>query len=374
MNNAKTKLGFEILEQWSNSADGGVLLVVDATGRIYFASDGAFPWVTGGEENLLSSVAEADLEEFSNWLKMTSSSRPLGSTKVHLTDLSQRGRVFSFMGLRCNHDSQHDRILLIGCENGAFSQKEATETFQDSAAAIAELKANLVGNLSHELRTPLNGILGAAQVLSTSSMTPDQTDMLRCIADSAAKLQKTISNLATYEAVSNGFWEFSERSFNLEKLVVAVKSEFSDAAKVKGIELITTIEPAIPNWLHGDDKNLLQIVRNLVTNAVKFTDQGVVAIQIHCIDVGKTSASVVVEVYDIGIGIEESALSWICDPFRQSQTEESHEHPGLGLGLAVCQLIAIRMGSRLSCESCVGKGSRFWLPFRFGIGSSENEP
>ncbi len=356
-------------QAWDETTGGDPLLVVDRTGNILFRSTGPFPWNETGSDNILANVLPAEQKPCSKWLFTIAENEPNGRTQVSTIDADHSVRVYTFTALRCTVGTQSDCILLIGnektAENGSrFSPSNPT---QQTAETVAELKANLVGNIGHELRTPLNGILGAVGVLSDSSTGREQSDMLRCINDAAKSLEKTVSELTAYESVAHGFWEFTEQTFDLIPLLDSIRSEYAPEAEAKGLQFTTAIEPLVPPRLYGDVKNLRQIIRILVGNAIKFTECGVVSVQVLNRGVDPTAAAVVIEVFDTGIGIDQDALAWICDPFRQSDSSCSRNHAGLGLGLALCQLLAIRMGTRLNFESSTGEGSRFWVPFRFGI-------
>ena len=370
----RVTLDLSAIRDWGGLDSAGPVLLVGREGDIRFASSGFHPWclASGLAEMgvfLMDHVVESDRSRFVLWLTGIVEEVPLSAIDLPFAEGDGVIRRYEFIGTRCVESTGEIVVLLLGKEKLSSGEARLSpmNSPREKVAIINALKNNLIGNISHELRTPLNGILGAVNVLSGTELTQSQEEMLRCIDDSVVRLQGTVSELTDYAAITSGFWDFSEHEFPIQRVVEALESEFRSAAEEKHVSFRIRCDAGVPSRLRGDEKNLTYIIRLLLGNAIKFTEKGAVSVHIHNRGVDETSAAILVEILDTGVGIDDASMGWVCDPFRQVDSTCSREYSGLGLGLAIAQILAFRLGTRLCFESCLGEGSRFWIPFRLGV-------
>lgn len=357
------------LTKAANETSIDPLIIVDVKGDIRFATPGFHPWNRADLNCLFESVIEFEKRAFQAWLESIVRHIPVCHGEFQFIASDNVVRTYELFGIRYSRNTNDSEVLLLGHEKPIGTNPRLCPSYvpKETAAAIGALKSNLIGIISHELRTPLNGIIGATDVLFDSGLNSTQHEMMSCVREAAEALLGTVLELADYTSITSGIWPFCEQPFSLDDLITSIDSEFQEQAKSKNLFLQINRDRELPNNLFGDGENLSQIIQILLSNAIKFTKRGKVALHFHNRGVDESSAAILVEVLDTGVGIEESALAWVCDPFRQVDSSCSREFSGLGLGLAICQILAFRLGTRVNFESSVGEGSRFWVPFRLAV-------
>lgn len=322
------------------------------------------PWKTGAR--LRDYVASDQKHEFTKWFEsIRRRERESPSISVHLKPSSGIAQKYE-LAATIPQSSEHEHILVVGWVNTSMPQEHRVLTqAKEAAESINALKANLFGNISHDLRTPLNGILLGIEALLDSPLSSEQKEMLAAIQSSGHELLKTLARISDYSAIMSGFWHFKSEEFRLTQSLTEIEADFARQASEKALQLKFTVDTGIPNRMQGDIENLSHIIRILTENAIKFTQQGFVSIHVHKRAIDNDLITLVLEVLDSGIGIEERSLEWISEPFRKVDATDSDLFHSMGLGLAICQILAIRLESRLNIESAVGEGSRFWLKVNF---------
>ncbi|MEM9705154.1 MAG: ATP-binding protein [Pseudomonadota bacterium] len=251
---------------------------------------------------------------------------------------------------------------VMGCAFGAsiFHAFEKLERTAQRARKAEAAKARFLANMSHELRTPLNGVLGLTQSLRTSTLNSDQLHLVQTIEKSGDALLTILNDILDLSKIDAGRLEITEHPFSIHKLVQDICDGWCETAKAKSVELTFNIDPTVSKKLLGDDIRVRQIINNLVSNALKFTDQGTVEISVSPINYeGKDFFSV--KVKDTGPGIAPKSLSKIFQPFEQGDPDTTRKFGGTGLGLAICRNLAQLMGGDIFASSTLGAGSTFEL-------------
>lgn len=234
--------------------------------------------------------------------------------------------------------------------------EERTEDLREKAeqaAAADRAKSVFLASISHELRTPLNGVIGMAQVMAASDVSEQQRRNLSVITSSAESLTRIINDLLDISRAEAGHLVIEDVDFDADALLASLHATYTMLAKDRGIACDLSVEAPL-GWRTGDPTRLKQVLGNLLANALKFTDEGRVALSAVATDTWVT-----LTVSDTGRGIDEADLGRIFERFQQLQSADSRLCHGAGLGLAICRDLSARMGGHISVESAPGSGTAF---------------
>ena len=230
---------------------------------------------------------------------------------------------------------------------------------RDAAEAANRAKSEFLATISHELRTPLNGVLGIADVLAHTSLDDRQREMVETIRSSGASLEALLSDIMDLARLESGKVDVVVEPFDLGGAVRAAAAPFLLQARGKGIGFTIDMGAGVQGAVAGDAARLRQILANLISNAVKFTDAGEVRIAVDRPD--PAAAWIRFSVRDTGVGFTAGAKARIFDHFQQADGSNTRRHGGTGLGLAICKQAAELLGGSLDCDSVPGEGSEFLL-------------
>jgi signal transduction histidine kinase/CheY-like chemotaxis protein len=239
----------------------------------------------------------------------------------------------------------------------AFAQS-AESLFKAEAADRA--KSEFLANMSHEIRTPMNGVLGMAELLARTDMTPRQKTFTDVIVKSGNALLTIINDILDFSKINAGQMALDPAPFRLAEAVEDVATLVSARVAEKNLELIVRVDPRLPAYVVGDAGRFRQIVTNLVGNAIKFTEKGHVLIDVG----GETVGNVLqlkLRVEDTGIGIPAEKLQNVFEKFAQVDGSSTRRHEGTGLGLAIAARLVDLMAGKIGVESEIGRGSVFWV-------------
>jgi two-component system, sensor histidine kinase and response regulator len=228
---------------------------------------------------------------------------------------------------------------------------------RDEALEASRLKNRFLANISHEVRTPLNGVLAMAQLLAGSPLQRDQAECVGTIEHSARFLLDLINEILDFSCIEAGKLELDEGIFRVRDVVEETAALVAPRGAAKGLCIVTSIDPALPELVSGDGSRVRQVLTNLAVNAVKFTDHGEVTLLAGTAP--ELADGVRFSVRDTGIGIDTSAHEIIFEPFRQADGSTKRRFGGTGLGLAIARQIAERMGGSLTLQSRPGEGATF---------------
>ena len=234
---------------------------------------------------------------------------------------------------------------------------ELTEA-RDSAYAANVMKSQFLANMSHEIRTPLNGVLGMAQVMAQNPMTPAQQERLGVIRQSGEALLAILNDLLDLSKIEAGKLELEEEPFDLADLALGAHAAFTSIANAKGVSFNLCISDSARGVWRGDSVRVRQILYNLISNALKFTTEGQVQVDIGRAP-GGSPESLRIRVSDTGIGIAPDKLATLFDKFVQADSSTTRKFGGTGLGLSICRELAGLMGGTIEVESHEGSGARF---------------
>ena len=237
----------------------------------------------------------------------------------------------------------------------------------EAAKAASEAKSRFLANMSHEFRTPLNGIVGMVELLVTTPMSAEQRDSAEVIQTSARALQSLVDDVLDFATIEAGKLKRTDIDFSFNELLRGVQVMLLPSAHGKGLALETTVARDVPDALHGDSGHLRQILINLMSNAIKFTEHGKVALEIKLREASNDKVLLHFSVRDTGIGIPEDQLGSIFEAFEQVESGRGRRFGGTGLGTTIAKVLTELLGGRIGVESRLGAGSNFWFELPLGL-------
>jgi PAS domain S-box-containing protein len=237
---------------------------------------------------------------------------------------------------------------------------------KDAAEAADRAKSEFLAIVSHEIRTPINGVIGFAQILADSPLSPEQREQVAIIKSSGQALEKLIADILDLSKIEAGKIEIESSPFGLHKSVEEVIAFFQPRARSASLTLTANIDPDVPAIVNSDEARLRQILTNLIGNALKFTEQGGITVHVSCMRGepvsmrdSRRALRLFFAVTDTGIGIPADKISKLFKPFSQVDTSSERRRSGTGLGLIISKRLCELMGGSISVESKPGEGTTF---------------
>jgi len=256
-------------------------------------------------------------------------------------------------------------VAVIGRDVSARKQAERAQAeARDAALAASRLKSEFLANMSHEIRTPINGVIGLLALLLDTSLDRWQRRYAEGARQAADDLLGIINDILDFSKIEAGKIELEKVDLNLQVIVEGVADLLALPAHGKGLELACQYDPDLPTDVRGDPVRLRQVLVNLVTNAVKFTEEGEVIVRAQAVEQDPDSVLARFEVRDTGVGLAPSDHERLFDAFSQADASTTRRFGGTGLGLAVSKQLVELMGGEIGVESELGRGSTFWFSVR----------
>lgn len=319
-----------------------------------------------------TSIANPRARKISNEIT-TITAKIYESRKLHMVDLSrkteamgQKARLYdisllillilsgSIVGYHILRQFKRQRLLI-----------QELDIAEKKASVAAQTKENFLANMSHEIRTPLSGILGFTNLLQKRPLDETSKEFVASIQHSGENLMAIINDILDLSKIEAGMMRITKGIFSINGLVNSVETFFVERAKEKGLAISSTIDPSIPDTLNGDATRLTQILVNLIGNAIKFTHQGRITIEIYNKHQAENEVVVGFKVSDTGIGIDKEKLSEVFERFNQGEDSTTRNYGGTGLGLSIVKSLIQLQNGDIEVISEQGKGTtfHFFIPY-----------
>jgi PAS domain S-box-containing protein len=266
----------------------------------------------------------------------------------------------------------HYEGVLVDVNSRKLAEAEtnrARDRVRDLALETARLRSEFLANMSHEIRTPLAGIIGTGELLSLSELTHEQRRQAETIRSSGDLLMTIVNDILDFSKLDAGRFELEQLDFDLVELTETLVDSFAVAARAKAVEIALHVDTNLTDGLRGDPNRLRQVLNNLVSNAIKFSQRGEVLIRASRVEDTDGDVLVRFEVIDTGIGIPYEVQGRLFQPFVQAEGSTSRRFGGTGLGLVIAARLIGLMGGEIGFESAPGKGSTFHFTARLRKGS-----
>ncbi len=343
---------------WEISMDTGELYLSPEWGRIFRFAPEEFP---GSFDEMLQLIHPEDSEVSD---RMRENGGPAGLGQLQFRQRRGDGSyLWTLLSGKAIHDEDGQAVRQIGTVMDISERKENERQLieaKEHAEHASNAKGDFLAMMSHEIRTPLNAVLGFSELLSSTTLAPEQAEFLRTIRDNSSALVVVLNDVLDYSKIESGKLDMNLQPVSLPKVIGTAVAVFRPQAAAKGVDILTVFSDEVPESLMCDSARLSQVIHNLLSNSVKFTERGV--IQVDVTVAGKKVGGVwpiLLKVSDTGIGIHPDRHAFLFEPFYQEDISTRRRHGGTGLGLTIVKKLVELMNGTIEVASTLHVGTTF---------------
>ncbi len=320
-------------------------------------------------ESIIDCLSPEWREEWKNYYDKALNGNRFTIEKVFLLNSENRFFEINFSPIITKEKITGVSVFTRDITSRKNFEKEILEA-KDTAIAATKAKSEFLAMMSHEIRTPLNGIIGVTGLLKETDLNDEQNEYLDIVRLSGDSLLTIINDILDFSKIESGKLELENAPFDLRSVIEGAFDLLTNKAVEKNMDLLYMFEPNVPTGIIGDVTRLRQIVVNLVSNAIKFTDYGEVYVSISELSQADKLHEIQIAVRDTGIGIPADKKSRLFNAFSQVDSSTTRKFGGTGLGLAICKRLVQMMGGKIWVESTLGKGSTFYFTIKVMVSES----
>jgi PAS domain S-box-containing protein len=371
--------GLSLLQVIANMLEG--VVVTDPQGAIQTVN-AAFSRITGySPEEVIGKnprILKSGRHSKVFYKKMWDSILSSGSWQGEICNRRKNGEIYTeWMTISSVRNDRGEITHFVSVFTDITKRKELERQLteaRDAAIESAQLKSEFMANMSHEIRTPMNAIIGMSDLVAYSSLSAEQKKYMDVIKKAGNQLLTLINDILDFSKLEAAQFRLEPRDFDLKEEIDMVINMLSGQARIKGLKFEVSVAPDVPPVVQGDPHRLRQILTNLIGNSVKFTERGVIGLEVKRESTAGDLMMLRFRVRDSGIGILPEQVGKLFQAFSQLDVSSTRRHGGTGLGLAISKRLVELMGGDIGVESVPGKGTTFWFTVQFGKAHMVSHP